>query len=178
MYLVILNGEVVSSYSDEPDEIMEGAELVEWDGPSPAYRIIDGMPYLPLDPRDNSGKLLSAKKRKLKEIRDWDNAIRLAGVAIGDYTLRYDDIGQQRVMNLITSIRELVEQGVITGNTLISFETADGDIRKVKASVLRGAVSTYFSACQAQDDAVGALVDLLKAASTIQEVEAIVVRKG
>lgn len=175
MYLIILNDEVIGTYKSEPIDLPEGAELVEWEGVKPSLRIINGLPYLPLDPRNAEKKLLSAKKRKLKEIKVWDEAVRLAGVSIGPHTLRYDDLGQQRVMNLITAIRELVEQGVITGDTLISFETAEGGVRKVKASVLRGAVSTYFSACQAQDDAVGALVDLVKAASTIQEVEAIVV---
>jgi len=175
MYLVILNGEVISSYNDEPSEIPAGAELVEWSEPAPSYRIIDGMPYLPLDPRDAQKKLLSAKWRKLKEINSWDESTRLAGVSIGPYTLRYDEKGQNRIINLLGQIRELVAQGVVTANTLVAFEDAAGDTYKVKASVIRSAIQTYFAACQAQDEAVGDLKAQLKSAATIAEVEAIIV---
>lgn len=179
MYLVILNGEVTASYRDEPTELPDDAELVEWDGPKPSERIveIDGVltPLLPVDPRDSQKKLLSAKWRKLKEINAWDEAVRLAGVAIGPYTLRYDEKGQNRIIILLGQVRELVEQGVITANTLVAFEDANGDTQKVKASVIRSAIQTYFAACQAQDEAVGDLKAQLKAAATIAEVEAIIV---
>jgi len=175
MYLSILNNEIIGISDDYPTDIPDGAELVDWDGELPEPRIINGLVYPALDPRDNPGKLISAKRRKLKEINDWDEAVRLAGVAIGPYTLRYDDKGQNRVINLLGQIRELVEQGVITGDTLVKFEDAAGDTQQVKAAVIRSAIQTYFTACQSQDTAVGDLMAQLKAASTIAEVEAIIV---
>jgi hypothetical protein len=181
MKLMIKNGKVIGYYADHLDiSPVAGALIVQWDKapPRPKVEIIDGIEVeteLPDDPRDGEEKLKDVKLEKLAEIREWDSAIRLSGVSIGPYSLRYDDIGQQRVMNLITSIRELVEQGVVTADTIITFEDSSGTMRKVKASVLRSAVSTYFSACQQQDDALGTLMGLLKAASNIQEVEAIIV---
>lgn len=175
MYLTILNNEVIQTNDTEPTEVPAGAELAEWDGDTPEPRIINGVVYLPLDPRDDAKKLYSAKRRKLKEINQWDEAVRLAGVAIGLYNLRYDDKGQNRIVNLLGQIRELVEQGVVTGDTLVAFEDAAGVTHKVKASVIRSAIQTYFQACQAQDEAVGDLKAQLKAAATIPEVEAIIV---
>lgn len=175
MYLIIVNGEVIQSNDEEPTDVPAGAELAEWEGDVPEPRVINGVIYLPLDPRDDSAKLFSAKRRKLKEINQWDEAVRLAGVTIGPYSLRYDDKGQNRIINLLGQIRELVEQGAITGDTLVAFEDAAGDTHKVKASVIRSAIQTYFAACQDQDVAVGDLKAQLKAATTIAEVEAIVV---
>jgi hypothetical protein len=175
MYLVILNGEVVGSHDDEPSEVAEGAELAHWEGDAPTPRIIDGVVYWALDPRDDPDKLKSAKWRKLEEINKWDNAVRLAGVEMGQNFLRYDEVGQNRMSTLMVQIRELVEQGVITGDTLVAFDDANGDLREAKASAVRSFMQTYFIACQMQARAVGDLIAQLKAASTIQEVEAIVV---
>lgn len=179
MYLVIMNGEVITTYHEEPSEVPEGAELVEWTEAEPAMRFVEingiQIPLFPLDPRDAQKKLLSAKWRKLKEINAWDEAVRLSGVSIGPYNLRYDDKGQNRIISLLGQIRELVDQGVVTADTLVAFEDAAGDIYKVKASVIRSAIQTYFAACQAQDEAVGDLKAQLKAATTIAEVEAITV---
>jgi len=175
MYLIILNNEVIGIYDDYPTDIADGAELADWDGDRPEPRVINGIPYLPLDPRDNPQKLVSAKRRKLKEINDWDEATRRAGVQIGSHTLRYDDKGQRMISALLVQIRELVEQGAITGDTLVVFEDAAGDTKKVKASVVKSAMQTYFTACQTQDEAVGDLMAQLKAATTIPEVEAIIV---
>jgi hypothetical protein len=181
MQLLIKDGKVISFYRDgQAVEVPPAAELVDWDGPAPEppTDVVGGVTIvagLPTDPRNASGRLNDIKKAKLKEIFNWDKVTRLAGVSIGPYSLRYDDLGQQRVMNLITSIRELVDQGVVTADTLITFEDASGIVRKVKASVLRTAVSQYFSACQAQEDKVGAFVAAVKAASTIEEVNSIIV---
>jgi hypothetical protein len=173
MYLIILNGEVVGSHDDEPSEVAEGAELAYWEGEAPEARIIDGVVHWPLDPRDDPAKLTSVKKLKLKEIRAWDEGIRLAGVTIGSITLRYDDIGQQRIINLLAQTRELLEQGAITGDTLVVFEDANGDTIQKKVSVIKGAIQTYFAACQSQDEAVGDLMAQLKSATTVAEVVAI-----
>ena len=181
MQLVIVNNKVIGTFRDDQQASgPEGAEIVNWQGAPPqgVYADVNGMKVLvdfPLDPRDNVEKLLSAKWRKLKEINAWDEATRLAGVAIGPYTLRYDDKGQQRVINLLAQIRELVDKGVVTANTLVAFEDAAGDTYKVKASVIRSAIQTYFTACQAQDEAVGDLKAQLKSAATIAEVDAIIV---
>lgn len=179
MYLVILNGAVIGTYKDEPPDIPDGAELAEWDGasPEPRFEEVGGIrvPFMPLDPRDQPQKLISAKRRKLKEINAWDEAVRLAGVAVGPYMLRYDDKGQQRITALVSQARELLEQGVITLNSLVTFEDASGNLHKVKVSVIRAAVQTYFTACQAQEEAVGDLLQAVKAATTIEEVNNIVV---
>jgi hypothetical protein len=166
---------VVGSYKDEPSEVPEGAELAYWDGDEPEQRIINGVVYLPLDPRDNPAKLQSAKWRKLVEIQAWDEGVRLAGVTIGGKTLRYDDLGQQRIVAILSQTRELLDQGAITLSSLVSFEDAAGEMKQVQVSVIKSAIQTYFAACQAQDEAVGDLMAQLKAASTIPEVEAIIV---
>lgn len=181
MKLMIKDGKVIGYYADHLDiSPVTGALIVQWDKapPRPKTEIIDGIEVetdLPDDPRDSEDKLKDVKLEKLAEIREWDSAIRLAGVSIGPYSLRYDDIGQQRVMNLIMSIRELVEQGVVTADTMITFEDSSGTMRKVKASVLRSAIATYFSACQKQDDTVGNLIAALKSAATTEEVHSIIV---
>ena len=179
MFLIIADGKVIGSYKEEPTEVPEDAELTEWDGDEPELRIVKEngvyIPSLPLDPRSDEKKLLSAKWRKLKEIKEWDENIRRAGVSIGPYLLRYDDVGKQQIISLLSQIRELVDQGVITGATLVSFEDASGNTHKVKASVIKSAIQVYFNACQDQTQAVGDLKSQLKAASTIQEVESITV---
>lgn len=179
MYLVILNGAVTGIYRDEPTDIPEGAELAEWDGPPPAleWEEVGGVriPTIPQDPRDAQHKLISAKRRKVKEINAWDEGIRLAGAAFGPYLMRFDEYGQRRLATLLTTVRELFDQGKITANTLIPIWDVTDTKQRIKASDFRAAVVAFFNSCQAQEEAVGDLLQAVKAATTIEEVNSIVV---
>jgi hypothetical protein len=175
MYLVILNGQVIETYQYKPSGFTQGAELVKWSKPEPEERIIDGVPYPPLDPRNDQEKLNSAKQRKLEEINNWDESVRLEGVEIGPYRFSYDDKSINQFVNLVSSAKELLTQGQITLDTLVSLVDANGDTLKVKVSALRNGLKIYFQAAQNQNEAVGNLKAALKAAKTIEDVSNIIV---